>query len=245
MIRLSSDEIAFFKQEGYVVKRGVLDPALMACAQDQLWAGAPPRLNRHQPETWVGAFAEDRFTWKYREPGHEPWMIELLATNPSIQAMAEQLLGSGTLQTPERVRGIYCIFPAGDAPAPPVRLHVDQHPFHLGVVGYIDDVAPGGGGFTVWPGSHRKFYYDFTTRYTFNATANYATDRDYYNSQPPTECPGQAGGIIFWHHRIGHSAGYNRTNRIRQAVLYDFKKNDLVATQDLPPAADMWEDWAI
>jgi ectoine hydroxylase-related dioxygenase (phytanoyl-CoA dioxygenase family) len=113
------------------------------------------------------------------------------------------------------------------------------------VVGYIDDVEPGGGGFTVWPGSHAKFYQDFTTRYTFNPTAEYALDREAYNCQQPAECHGQAGDVVFWHHRIGHSAGHNRSGRIRQAVLADFKKHDLAARQDLPPGDDMWVDWAV
>jgi hypothetical protein len=242
---LSRDEINFFKTNGYLIVRSVLDPALMAQTRDRLWASAPPELDRHNPATWMGAFANTYFTWKFREPGAEPLLISLLATDPTIWAIAEQLLGVGTLQTPERVRGIYSVFPEGDAPENPPLLHVDAHPFHLGVVGYIDDVEPGGGGFTVWPGSHIRFYNDFTTRYTFNATPEYAEDKAFFNAQPPVECHGQAGDVVFWHHRIGHSAGHNRGRRIRQAVLYDFKKLDLEASQDLPSGDDMWADWAI
>jgi hypothetical protein len=245
MTRLNDEEIAFFKREGYLIKRGLLDPTLMARAQDQVWVAAPPELDRHNPDTWVGAFAQERFTWKYREPGSEAWMVELLPANPAVWAIAEQLLGEGSLQPPDRVRGIYLVFPEGDTPKRPVRLHVDQHPFHLSAVGYIDDVEPDGGGFTVWPGSHQKFYQDFTTRYTFNPTAEYEADRAFYNSQTPTECHGRAGDVVFWHHRIGHSAGFNRRSRIRQAVLADFKKKDLAETQDLPLASDMWSDWAV
>jgi hypothetical protein len=240
---LSEQEIAFFAENGYLIKRAVLDPDLMAQARDRLWADAPPELKRDDPATWVGAFAQTRGTWKHREPGGEPWMVDLLARNPTIRGVAEQLLGQGTLQEAERVRGIYCIFPEGDTPEHPMRLHVDRHPFHLSVVGYIDDVPPGGGGFTVWPGSHRRFYHTFKTRYTFQPTDAYVPERDAMNQLPPADCHGQAGDVVFWHHRLGHSGGHNRSKQIRQAVLYDFLKTDLETTQDLPSRDDMWRDW--
>jgi len=93
MIRVSRDEIAFFKREGYLVKRGVLAPTLMARAREQVWAAAPPELERHNPDTWVGAFAAQYYTWKYREVGAQPWMIELLASDPSIGKDTVILLG--------------------------------------------------------------------------------------------------------------------------------------------------------
>ena len=39
-------------------------------------------------------------------------------------------------------------------------------------------------------------------------------------------------------------AGHNYTGRIRQAVLYDYKKRDLEEVQGQPPCADMWEHWS-
>tara|TARA_B100000315_G_C14238208_1_gene434131 strand:- start:10 stop:543 length:534 start_codon:yes stop_codon:yes gene_type:complete len=168
-------------------------------------------------------------------------MIRLLAMDPSVRGMAEQLLGEGSLVIPERIRGIYCAMPEGDAPERPTTCHVDAHPFHLGVVGYIDDVGPSGGGFTVWPGSHIKFYYDFHSQYKMEPTDQYDVDREYFDQQPYRDCYGEAGDIIFWHHRIGHSVGHNRSKRIRQAVLYDFKKMDL--NEEEPPCKDMWRDW--
>lgn len=251
---VSQDEIEFFKENGYLIKRGILDTELMERARERLWQGAPPTLKRDDPDTWVGPFPESTddpnsvwydFTWKFREPGSEDWMVQLLAKNEIVWGTAEQLLGQGTLEEPEQIRGIYCMMPEGNAPERPYRCHVDRHPFHLGVVGYIDRVAPNGGGFTVWPGSHRTFYHDFETRYTFNPTQQAQADIQRINEQPPMDCHGDAGDVVFWHHRIGHSAGHNRTRQIRQAVLYDFKKRDLEETQDQPPGDDMWIDWAI
>ena len=254
MQTLSQEQIIFFKENGYVIVRGLLDPVLMDRARDELWAGAPAELKRNDPDSWVGPFNEESddpnslrrgFSWKFRSPGSNAWMLQLLAQNPSVWAIAEQMLGAGTLQEPERARGIYCMMPEGAAPEHPYHCHVDQHPFHLGVVGYIDFVPPNGGGFSVWPGSHKTFYYDFETCYTSDSKEIHRTHRQEVSQQPHVDCHGNAGDVVFWHHRLGHSAGHNRSRQIRQAVLFDFKKQDLAEMQEKTPPEDMWEDWAI
>ncbi|MEZ4869870.1 MAG: phytanoyl-CoA dioxygenase family protein [Caldilineaceae bacterium] len=251
---LADEEIAFFKENGYLIKRGILDPALMAQARESMWRGAPTQLKEDDPESWIGPFVEksdDResvrygYTWKYRAPGNEAWMVALLPKNRTVWAIAEALLGVNTLTEPERVRGIYCILPEGDAPEQPYHCHVDQHPFHLGVVAYIDTVPPNGGGFTVWPGSHRAFYPVFATQHTFTPTDQAQPVLQKVDRQPYVDCYGNAGDVVFWHHRLGHSAGHNRSRQIRQAVLYDFRRKDLEALQEVPPHQDMWTDWAI
>ena len=105
MSPLTSDEIRFFKREGYLIKRGVLDPELMARARERKWAGAPARMQRDDPGTWFGPFRADEelveerdnyrhdFTWKYMAPAREPWIVAMLATNPVILGWSQQLLG--------------------------------------------------------------------------------------------------------------------------------------------------------
>ena len=252
---LTSEEMRFFKRNGYLIKRGVLDPQLMARARARLWDGAPPGRTRANPDTWVGPFRPEEentdssnarrgFRWNFREPGAEPWMVRLLATDPNIWAMAEQMLGAGQLVQPLRIRGIYCTLPYGDEPAKPTSCHCDAHPFHLGVVGYIDHVPPGGGSFLVWPGSHLKFYPTFTTQYQRDTTDQHEKVRAHLNQQTPVDTHGEAGDIVFWHHRLGHMAGPNTSKQLRQAVLYDFCKTDLETTKEEPPQKDMWRDWS-
>ena len=252
VVTLSRKNIRFFKDNGYLIRRKVLDPDLMARARDRLWDGAPPDIDRDDPESWIGTLEKppdynntrDGCYWCYREPGNEDWMTRLLATDPSVWGMAEQLLGAGSLQTPAGIRGIYCIMPEGDVPKRPYGCHVDAHPFHLGVVGYIDRVGPNGGGFTVWPGSHKQFYYDFHSAHKMEPTEQYQADMEQVNRQPYVDCHGGPGDIVFWHHRIGHSGGYNRSRQIRKAVLYEYRKKDLYRTQEQPPPEDMWRDWS-
>ena len=141
---LTTDEMRFFKRNGYLIKRGVLDPALMERARTRLWDGAPPDRRRDDPDTWVGPFRQDEenldganhrrgFRWNFREPGDEEWMVRLLATEPKVWAFAEQMLGKGQLVQPERIRGIYCTLPYGDHPPQTLGCHTDGHPFHLAV----------------------------------------------------------------------------------------------------------------
>ena len=250
MVRLTDEDIRFFAREGYLLKRKVLDPGLMSRARERMWNNLPPPLERGKPESWIGPFPEvvddkdshrHQFMWKYREPGREDWMVRMLATDTSVKGMAEQLLGKVVLVEQNKIRGIYCVLPEGEAPPRRLDCHVDAHPFHLGVVGYIDDVSEGGGGFTVWPGSHRVFYSDFPKRYIFEKTSSYVAHRVEVSRESPIECYGQAGDIVFWHHRIGHSVGSNRTSRIRQAVLCDYKRSDL--DENATPGDNMWIDW--
>ena len=252
LVRLTAEDIAFFRENGYLVKRNVLDEGLMKRARDHLWENAPPQLLREDPDTWTGPFQETNednmdkrhgFRWNFRRPGGEEWMIRLLATDPSVYGMAEQLLGKGLLQEPKRVRGIYCTLPYGEGPRRGTGCHVDAHPFHLGAVGYIDDVPPDGGGFNVWPGSHREFYPMFRSQYKMEPTEGYDVVRRKVSAREPVDLHGSAGDVVFWHHRIGHMAGHNYSRQIRQAVLYDYRKTDLAQTQEEPPCADMWRDW--
>ncbi len=227
----------------------------MARARKRLWEGAPPRLKEDDPDTWVGPFPEEEeskdgsnarggFSWAYREPGDEDWIIEMLATNETVWGWAEQFLGNGTLVEPPRIRGIYCRMCEGDAPERELTCHTDGHPFHLGVVGLIDHVPPNGGAFTVWPRSHRTFFYAFTCQYRHDRAEGYDEHIERFNRQPSVDCHGEAGDIVFWHHRLAHSAGHNRSRQIRKAVLYDFRKKDWEETQDNPIPEDMWQDWS-
>ncbi|MDA1191286.1 MAG: phytanoyl-CoA dioxygenase family protein [Candidatus Poribacteria bacterium] len=254
MIRLTDDEIRFFRDNGYLIKRGVLDPDLMSEARDSLWANAPDSRRRDDPDTWIGAWKpEDESDdpkslrkgtrWNFRLLGGEEFMVNLLPADPNVHGMAEQLLGEGTIPVPTRMRGIYCTFPYGDVEKKGYGCHVDAHPFHLGVVGYIDDVPPEGGGFCVWAGSHKTFYQDFHSQYKMEPKDCHEEHRRQVNDSPHTDCYGSAGDIVFWHHRIGHMAGHNYSRQIRQAVLCDYRKRDLDTTQDEPPQDDMWRDW--
>ena len=268
---LTRDEIRFFKREGYLVKRGVLDPELMARARESKWEGAPKRMRRDDPTTWFGPFRPDEehgeeaencrigFTWKYREPAREPWIVAMLATNPLIFGWAEQLLGRGEVETPERIRGIYCRLPMGDQPPQPTVCHCDVTPDRLhstpleqllapglGVVGLIADLPPSGGAFTVWPGTHRVIHDLLLSTEGLARNDAYKKRIIEFNADRRVEGYGAAGDILFWHRLLAHTAGWNRSPRIqlRESVLSDYKKRDGVPPEPGESLADMWQGWS-
>lgn len=166
-------------------------------------------------------------------------------------------------QLGEGVRGIYATLPeAEQTTRKPDSMHTDGHPFHLGIVILLEDNPKDGGNFKIWPGSHQRFYPLFPMQYD-------QARIPYYDHLPshkgilhppeyldavnqveaevePVECWGKAGDVVFWHHRLGHMAGYNYAEAptIRQAVLYDFCKTDLDECRKDPPQDNMWRDWS-
>ena len=50
---LSPGDAAFFKENGYLVKKRLLDPASLAPIVDHVWANAPACVDRSDPASWV------------------------------------------------------------------------------------------------------------------------------------------------------------------------------------------------
>ena len=100
-----------------------------------------------------------------------------------------------------------------------------------------------GGGFTVWSKSHRKLYFNYHSSHRNEPTDQHEKDIAYFNQQTYVDCHGQAGDIVFWHHRLAHAVGHNRSRQIWQAVLYDFRRKDMDQVMKEPPSQDMWRDW--
>lgn len=112
-IGLTNEQIAFFKENGYLILKGILDKDLCAKARDRLWASLPEgsQLKRDDPATHVGPFeGEDvqadpihvrqGFLWQLREIGTEQMFVDLVYS-PALCEVAEQLLGEGMLQPPK------------------------------------------------------------------------------------------------------------------------------------------------
>ncbi len=160
----------------------------------------------------------------------------------------------------EGARGIYATLPYGDKPKQQDSCHTDGHPFNLSLVGLIDEVPPNGGAFKIWPGSHKRLYPTFQMQYDQPRIAYYQHMPTYkgiirsveYEEEItkimedtlPVDCWGSKGDVVLWHHRLAHMAGHNYSEKIRQAVLYDFTKKDLDSNRAKPPQANMWKDWS-
>ncbi len=255
---LTDDEILQFKRDGYLVKRGIIDKSYCATACDRLWDDPPPSLSKDDPKTWIGPIKPEEesedpdnfkkgYRWQYRKVSTEPWMREGLSFHPFVQSVVNQLLGKGRFTQPESVRGIYGTLPYGDVARTPRTMHIDAGQATIGVVCYVDRVEPDGGGFALWPGSHRKFWYVSRSRYRRELTDEFDPIRQEYDKTSETssvQTYGDPGDIVFWHRRMAHMASPNYTSNIRKAVLTDFSWKNVDELAELPPGEDMWEDWA-
>ena len=120
---LSPEQIAFFKEQGYLVLPGAVDAGLCEAAQDDMWrilGEELPQMRRDDPSTWV-PLRSDR--WRREQnngahPGGDPLLecvgsrfyIRNGAEEPLLNAnaralwgLAEQLLGRGEVLYPEGV----------------------------------------------------------------------------------------------------------------------------------------------
>ena len=110
MLRLTQNQIRFFKTNGYLVLRDVLDKNLCARACERLWDDPPPSFRKDDPDTWVGPIKEEEastdgqnrkgnYRWQYRKIGNEPFMVELLPG--AMNGIAHQLLGQVQILGPD------------------------------------------------------------------------------------------------------------------------------------------------
>ena len=167
---LEKDDVAFFKENGYLIKKGLLDAAKVERARSAVWdaiegklplvPGCPerhqhsasPGVRRNDPSTWAGASVnyDGNHGGGLRSLGHLPWMLDLVPDDPNVRAIATAMLGP--LRPSLRTRGVYAIFPREPDSRPPLSgkslgPHNDGVAQQLNVMCYLEPVGPRCGGF--------------------------------------------------------------------------------------------------
>lgn len=256
---LTTDDIESFALNGYIVKRGVLDQSLLTRSEDLMWEALGSNFDRNDPSTWrsvatdcLGTLAvSDRYgKVKLREAvWGQPELDALLTTNPIVFAMVEQLLGAGNVLPPERSRGIYPTFPTPEHADIPIHAHVDLPllPFKVGAVAYLDDVPEGGGGFAVWPGSHRALFFacenDPSSPDNRKRRAFKKVMRD-FDAHEPVEITGGPGDIILFHHLLMHAPTINTIEgHVRKAAFCNYATPSCAANQAGRRPTTLWHGW--
>lgn len=249
---LTGDEIARFKEQGFIVKRRLIDdPEAFAQIADHLWASVPySTFRRDDAETWfhpahekwrdediprIGRLAHGN--WKMRSPGPqgigtELFLVQRIANHPNVHAVASRLLG-GAIQPARRVRGIYAIFPKSPDADGRLGPHADYMAAQLSTMVLASEIAPRSGAFTLWPGSHLLLHPHWDTVHGSVMSAargdGFRKARDaVLRNITPVEFTGSAGDVVFWHPRMLHSAGVNysadagRSPTVRLAIPCDY-----------------------
>jgi len=229
---LTDEQVEHFYNLGFCVDRVGIDEGMA-----------------ESPRTWKGELTDScktesikhrRGRVKFRECLRDQrWLYDLTAANPDILAGVTDLIGDPI--APEYVRGLYPVFPTESRS---LDGHCDQHKFQVGVVLYLSDVSPRGGGFTVWPGSHHvmaKHHGSLGDKDRLS-TFDHAVVSVQTSTQP-FEVVGPTGTVVFWHQRLVHTAGTNTSKTVRHATLCDFKNERFLSAADYA-TADPWETWS-
>ena len=90
-MQLTTEQLGFFKDNGYLIVAGVMDRQLCAKARDRLWASLPAtsKIQRNDPTTHIGPFdsrdattdhrdLRQGYRWQLRSVGTEPLLIDLV-----------------------------------------------------------------------------------------------------------------------------------------------------------------------
>ena len=238
MSYFSSEEKAFFKKNGYVVKPDLIAPELLKNARDAVWEYI--EADRDDPQTWINAGPKGNL------PCSDHPAVAAMRTDTPLYDMAEELAGKGCLRPPGN--GLCkMIYPSGHTDWQPPRGHLDGYliegvadTFTVAVTINISDVLPQGGGFTTWAGAHLKVARYFQAHALTNLSGLKVPgflhpDTRYEHAAP-------AGTVCFWHHYMLHTASMNCRTDIRMAIVNRFAFKNLSDIMfDLP--FDLWDHW--
>jgi Phytanoyl-CoA dioxygenase (PhyH) len=246
---LSDQHIRNFCSAGYCVSRVSIPDEIATRAVEKVWELCPPSFQANKPQTWQGEFRDCCKTQSIKDRGGrvkfreclrgERWLYDLTAGNRDVLGMVAELIGEPV--EPEYVRGLYPVFPTRPRPA---HGHCDRHKFQVGVVLYLSDVLPQGGGFTVWPGSHYSMAKHQGTLGGDDRFETFETAlTEVEASTRPVEIKGPTGTLVLWHQRLVHTAGRNTQRAVRHATLCDFKNQAFLAAAYCK-ADDLWQTWS-
>lgn len=242
MAYLTAADKEHFKEHGYVVVRGVLEQKVIDDALDVLWANMEE--DRNDPDSWIGK------GYKVVRVGSED-AIKCTVYDDPVFAMAEEMVGKGTLQT-DGGAGPHLSFPNPDAEwRQPGGGHLDGYytptngvpkgtvgAFTIGATVYLGKVEPRGGGFSVWPGTH-KIWEEYFRYHDFDSLPGGVAP---FNIGEGIDITGDAGDVCFWHNKLTHSSSANVSRNIRIALIGRMRRKDLDDIRWETPD-DMWKFW--
>jgi phytanoyl-CoA hydroxylase len=225
---LSSDQVAFYREKGYLAVPGAVDHERIAAASAAL-AQLIERSRQVRASDTVydleDAHRPDNpRVRRIKEPHRvEPIFAELLA-DPAITDMVTQLIGPDLRYEHTKLN----IKPSRGGE--PVEWHQDWafYPHtndNLAAVGVMfDDMELANGPLTIVPGSHRGPIFDHHVDGIFCGAMDPANrDCDYTSAVPLT---GKAGSITVHHVRAVHGSAPNVSDMDRRLLLFQFRAAD-------------------
>ena len=241
MAYLTAAEKGHFKEHGYVVIRRVLGQKVIDDALDVLWTNIEE--DRNEPDSWIGK------GYRVVRIGEEEAMRRIVYTD-LVFAMAEEIVGKETLKTKGGASPhLNFSDPTLEWHEPTGHLDGYHTPtngvpkgtvsaFTLGVTVYLGKVEPRGGGFAVWPGTHKIF----AEYFRYHDIDSFKGGVAPFDIGKGMEIAGEPGDVCFWHNQLSHSASPNLSRSIRIALIDRLRRKDLDQLKYETPE-DMWKYW--
>jgi hypothetical protein len=198
---LSADDLACWRENGYVVVRNAVSVEDCREAESALWdfLGMDPQ----NPDTWYD--------------GQHPFWLPIFhhpalnknRASPRIRKAFEQVWGTGDLWTSVDRSSLNRPERNGIDMSGPSRLHWDVSlalPIPFGVQGllYLSDTSAEQGAFRCVPGFHHRIDQWLTGL----APEQNPREQD-LESLGPVPVTGSAGDFVLWHHALPHGSGRN------------------------------------
>ncbi len=229
MPHLSAEDKVFFKDNGYLVKHDMLTQEQVEEALDVIWEHV--EADRADSGSWIDAGPISP------RCGDSP-VIRLTLHETPLFDLAEELVGKDKLQKGGGP-GPKLNFPTGAEDwAPPEGGHLDGYytptngvpegtvgRFCMGITLYLNHVKHRGGGFTVWPGTHKQAAEYFKTHSLLSVAGGGA--RRVFDLPEPVEITGPPGTACLWHGQMVHSASKNCAEEIRMALISRLRRIDM------------------
>ena len=255
MAYLTIEDKEMFREEGYIVKKGLVGPELMAKARNVIWDNLD--VDRNDSSTWIAAGKAGA-----QGMGEHPEFHALIYDTPLFD-IAEELAGKDRLAPLHAsTASANFRFPQLEEWQGPKGVHLDGHGIGGGVVNnwtvgislYLNDVIPEGGGTCVWPGTHIQMaeYFRTHSRMSLSRTfyqlpihaGEFCHVKEITNldAEAYQEVSGPAGTVMYWHRHLLHSASMNCSADIRMAIITRFRWTTWEDLKFEEPD-DMWEYW--
>ena len=209
---LSSEDLEFWEENGYVVARRAVPPENCRAAEKAVWDFA--EMDPGDPETW------------YSDPPRgimkEIYQHQALWDNrqhPRVHEAFAQILGTRMLRVSRDRASINPPERSGHEFVGPWLhwdLRVEELPERIGVQGilYLNDTAANQGAFACIPGFHRKLR-GWLQSLPADAEPRERVREQFGDRAVPVE--GGAGDLVIWHSALPHGASPNRAEVPRVA----------------------------
>ena len=239
MAVLTSDDLRFWKNNGYVVVSRAVPPSHLKAVIEDIWWFL--EMDADEPETW------------YRPPHRPGGMIEMYQTQalwdnrqaPRVHQAFAEIWGTEKLWVSmDRVNMKPPTRPDKPDWDHPGMIHWDMDtdglveiPFRVQGVLYLSDTAKNQGGFQCVPGFHNRFLEWVKTQ---------PADRDPRHPDltglEVKSIPGKAGDLLIWHSLLPHGNGRNTSHLPRLAQYISMSPCQPPSVEACESRVAMWRE---